>query len=287
VKKSSPIYAALHGGIVKGRKNTDAPTIIKRTGIAVVLAALLAGCTTVPTTAKGWFDKGYSRLEAGDYEGSIAAFDRSIELDPAHAVTYQNRGVCYSRLGDQQAALLDFKKVLSMNDPKVPFRDTYREMGVVYYRMDRIDDAVAAWQKGLKKAPSDPGLLNDIAVAYMQQKQYDKAASAAQEAYKADPSIPEVLNTMGEVSMFKKDYAAAVEYFMRASKGDPKKASHYLNVALALEKTKQYKKALQYATKYSDMVTDDGSREKASDLIERLQNKMDRWSPPDEGGSQE
>jgi tetratricopeptide (TPR) repeat protein len=261
---------------VKGKKNTEALTIFKRTGNALILAALLAGCAAGPMTAKDWAHKGYLRLEAGDYEGSIDAYTSSIELDPTHAVAYENRGVCYSRLGDQQAALSDFKKVLSMNDPKVPLRDTYREMGVAYYRMDRIDDAVAAWQKGLKKAPSDPGLFNNIAVAYLQQKRYDKAASAAQEAYTADPSIPEVLNTMGEVSMAKKDYDAAAKYFQRAIKGDPKNPSRYWNAALALEQVRQYKKALQYATKYSDMVTDADSREKASDLIERLQEKTDR-----------
>ena len=69
-------------------------------------------------------------------------------------MTYQNRGHDYSRLGNQQQALADFNKVLSMNDPKVPLCDTYREMGVAYYRMNRIDDAVvsAPCRAHIKKA---------------------------------------------------------------------------------------------------------------------------------------
>ncbi len=261
---------------MEDKKITEAVTIFRRMAIAIILAALLAGCAIGPVTSKDWAGKGYSRLKAGDYEGSIDAYSKSIELDPSHAVTYQNRGVSYSRLGDQQRALADFKKVLSMNDQKVPLRDTYREMGVAYYRMGSIDDAVASWKKGLKKAPSDAGVLNNIAVAYLQQKRYGEAASAAQEAFAADPSMPEVLNTMGQVSMEKKDYDAAAKYFMQSIKRNPKDPSQYWNAALAFEKMKQYKKALKYATKYSEVVTDAASRERASAYIEGLQKMTDR-----------
>ncbi len=261
---------------MKDKRMTNTAAILERSGVALLLAALLAGCAIGPMTAKDWAHKGYSRLEAGDYEGSIDAYTRAIEMDPTRAVMYENRGVCYSRLGDQQQALADFKKVLSMNDPKVPLRDTYREMGVAYYRMGRIDDAIAVWKKGVKKAPSDPGLLNNLAVAYMQQKRYDEATSAAQEAFTADPSIPEVLNTMGEVSMVKKDYEAAVKYFTQAIKRDPKNPSRYWNAARALEQEKQYQKALEYATRYSEMATDTASRQKAYTYIESLKEMANR-----------
>ena len=253
-------------------------TTLKRASVtsALLTALLLAGCAVGPMTAKDWHRKGYSLLEAGDYQGSMDAFNKSIELDPTHAVTYENRGVAYSRLGCQELALADFKKVLSMNDPKVPLRDVYREMGVAYYRMGRIDNAVAAWRKGLKKAPADAGLLNNIAVAYLRQKRYEEAASAAQKAAIADPSMPEALNTMGEVSMSKKNYAAAAEYFVRAIKRDPKKASRYWNAALAFEQLKKYDKALEYATQYADRESDPASQQRGHEYVERLKSIKDR-----------
>ncbi len=248
---------------------------IARAGLAfALLALLLAGCG--PMTAKDWHRRGYSLLEAGDYEGAMDAFNKSIALDPTHAVAYENRGVAYSRMGDQQLALADFKKVMSMHDPKVPLRDTCREMGVAYYRMGRIDDAIAAWQKGLKKAPDDAGLLNNLAVAYMNQKRYDEAVSAAHKASAADPLLPEPLNTLGEVSMIKKEYAAAAEYFVQSIKRGPKEASRYWNAALAYEKLKKYDMALEYATQYRDRETDFEKRQHGEEFVERLQSIKDR-----------
>ncbi len=238
-----------------------------------LLASLLAGCG--PMTAKDWARKGYSRLEAGDYQGAREAYSKSIELEPDHAVAYENRGVASSALGDQESALVDFKKVLSMHDPKVPLRDTYREMGVAYYRLGRTDDAIASWHKGLKKAPADAGLLNNLAVAYMNRKQYGEAASAAQKAVAADPSLPEALNTLGKISMIEKKYAAAAEYFVRAVERDPNKASRYWNAALAFEKLKKYDKALEYATRYTDRETDPASRQRGDAFVEYLKGVKD------------
>ncbi len=263
----------------RGRMNDKncfhAAAALARAGAAVVLlSSLLAGCG--PMTAKDWAHTGYSRLEAGDYQGSMEAYSKSIELEPTHAVAYENRGVAYSRLGDQEAALADFKKALSMHDPKVPLRDTYREMGVAYYRMGRTDDAVASWQKGLNKAPGDASLLNNLAVAYMNRKQYDEAESAAQKAAAADPKMPEALNTLGELSMIRKEYAAAADYFVRAIKRDPEKASRYWNAAMAFEKLKKYDKALEYATGYTDRETDPAWRQRGQEYVERLKRLKDR-----------
>lgn len=245
---------------------------MKRACIAAILIFLLAGCAVKNMSAKEWFLEGLSLLEAGDYERSIDALNKSIEIDPTHAAAYQNRGVDYSRLGNQQQALADFNKALSMNDKRVPIRDIYREMGVAYFRMDKIDDAIAAWQKGLRKAPSDPTLLNNLAVAYLQQERYDEAASSAQKAFAVDASMPEILNTMGQVSMVKKDFPKAVQYFLKAIKREPNKPNRYRNAALAYEQLKKYDKALEYANRYVDLETDRVSRQRGYEYIERLKN---------------
>ena len=63
-------------------------------------------------------------------------------------------------------ALRQFQTVMSLQDDgSVPLRDLYREIGVVYFRLEQYDDAIATWQTGLRFAPNDPSLLNNLSIA--------------------------------------------------------------------------------------------------------------------------
>ncbi len=249
------------------------PTAVEGKLVAVALltfALLLSGCSTKSWTAKDWTDKGYSLSADGKYREAVAAYTQAIEKDQACAVAYENRGHAHSLLGNHRQALEDLTKALALKDPRVPERDTYREIGVVSFRMGKYDDAIAAWKKALGKVKDDPGILNNIAAAYLGMNQVDKAAQAAIAAYAVDPSMPEVLNTMGEVAMARKEYRQAAEYFIQAISRDPSRPAHYLNAALALEKLRQYDKAAEYVNTYVRAEQDVLARQKGYELQERL-----------------
>jgi tetratricopeptide (TPR) repeat protein len=114
-------------------------------------------------------------------------------------------------------ALHEFQTVLALpDDGSVPLRDLYRELGVVYFRLERYDDAITTWETGLSFAPNDPSLLNNLSVVMMQTKRYDEAARYAKTALVGAPSMPQALNTMGQVYLMKRDYEKAARYFLRA-----------------------------------------------------------------------
>jgi tetratricopeptide (TPR) repeat protein len=148
-------------------------------------------------------------------------------------------------------ALQQFKTVQALKDDgSVPLRDLYREIGVVYFRMGLFDDAITAWQTGLRYAPNDPSLSNNLSIALMQIGRFDEAAVLAQTALARDPRMPQALNTMAQLYMAKKNYDKAIEYFLKALDSEPDVPSRYWNVALALSQVKKYDLALKYANKY-------------------------------------
>lgn len=241
-----------------------------------VFLCLASGCSTKNWTAKDWFDRGFSQTNEGKHRDSIRSYTQAIEVDPSYALAYENRGYAHSTLGNYREALDDYNKVLSLKDKRVPVRDTYREIGVVYFRMGKLEEAVAAWKKGLGKAKDDADLLNNLAVAYLNLKQIDKATEAAASAYALDPSLPEVINTMGEVAMVKKEFQKAADLFVRAIDLNPYAAHRYWNAAMAFEKVKSHDNALEYAKRYVAMEKDPVARQKAYELIERLKNAKSR-----------
>jgi tetratricopeptide (TPR) repeat protein len=248
---------------------------------AALVVVLLSGCSTKNWKADDWYAEGTSHASKGEHNKAIAAFTRAIELDPEHAPAYRNRGNEYAQAGHYRRALDDQKTVLSLRDKGIPPRETYREIGTLYFKMNKLEDAVAAWQKGLGMAKDDPDLLNKLAMAYLDLGQTEKAGQAALSAYSIDPSLPEVLNTMGEVAMARKEYRQAGNYFVQAIERERGPlyfpvASRYWSAALAFERTRAYDRALEYAGQYVKLEQDPAARQKAYELMEKLRKAMGR-----------
>ena len=49
-----------------------------------------------------------------DYKGAIISISKAIELNPKNSVSYMNRGVCKSDLGDKKGACIDLNKALDL-----------------------------------------------------------------------------------------------------------------------------------------------------------------------------
>ncbi len=196
--------------------------------------------------------------------------------------THENYGQALSTAGSlsnnqqdafafYEEALRQFRTVLALKDDgSVPPRDVYRELGVVYFRMGQMDDAITAWQTGLRYAPGDPSLLNNLSVAYMQKNDFDQAEATVRQALSVDPNMPHLLNSMGEILMAKGNYGEALNYFLAAIERDPDDPTRYLNAAIAFERTGKPEKAYDYATRYAAMVRDSFGQQRAQAYLERL-----------------
>jgi Flp pilus assembly protein TadD len=174
-------------------------------------------------------------------------------------------------------ALRQFQMVMSLKDDgSVPLRDLYREVGVVYFRLAQYNDAIDSWETGLRYAPNDPSLLNNLSVAFLQKGRVEEAALAAQTALTVDPNMPQALNTLGQAYMAKGDVERAVQYFLRALEREPDVAARYWNVAIALDQAKKYDMALQYANTYASLERDPAARQRAAQFLEHLKKMTGR-----------
>ena len=60
-----------------------------------------------------------------DNKRAIADLDRTIELNPNHAVAYSSRGFAKSAIKDYKGAIADFDKVIELNPENA---DQYRQL---------------------------------------------------------------------------------------------------------------------------------------------------------------
>ncbi len=264
----------------KKKSKQEAPPVSVRKSdgtliIGVILFVLIVGALTAAAYARNSI-----------YRSHVTLWDNVTKRSPNKRRAHENYGQALSTAGSvartqsearklYYEALQQFQTVISLKDDgSVPLRDLYREIGVVYFRLAQYDDAISSWKTGLRHAPYDPSLLNNLSIALMQKGLFEEAASVASAALSVDPYMPQALNTMGQVAMVKSDYEKAVQYFLRAIDREPDVPARYWNAALAMEQAKKYDMALQYASKYASIEADPEGRQRANAYIEHLKAVM-------------
>ena len=90
---------------------------------------------------------GIIRYYLKDYQGAIALYNESINLDPHDARTYQNRGIAHYKLGDKQAAIADFNQAIKINPN---FADAYHQRGNTRSDLGDKQSAIADFQQAVK-----------------------------------------------------------------------------------------------------------------------------------------
>ena len=72
-----------------------------------------------PNEAAAYHDRAVAKAEQGDYDGAIADYDRAIELDPNRAAAYHNRGIAKADQGDYTGAVVDYDRAIALDPDDV------------------------------------------------------------------------------------------------------------------------------------------------------------------------
>ncbi len=70
--------------------------------------------STQPGDAGEYYNRGAAKVELGQSEEAIAAFDRAIELRPDDADAYVNRGSANAGLGQYEEAMADYAEAIRL-----------------------------------------------------------------------------------------------------------------------------------------------------------------------------
>ena len=206
-------------------------------------------------------DACYNFLDAGDYKRAIEAGKRAVQKYPNNIDAHYCLGRSYRMVGEFKLALEHMKKAERLTSDKEDLMLIYNQIGIIYYKMGYLDDALLYYSRSLSLARDlgdksmQASVLNNIAVIYDDKGELDKALGFYEESLRLETDEKEKATTYNNIAVIydkKGNYQKAVEYFQKAIEigeryGDYHGASiSKLNLGNTYRKMKDYEKAEKY-----------------------------------------
>ncbi|KAG8458108.1 hypothetical protein KFE25_012768 [Diacronema lutheri] len=103
--------------------------------------------------------KGNDAFKAQKFEEAIEHFTAAISADPSGHVLYSNRSASYASLHQYDEALADADKCIALNGA---WGKGYSRKGAALIGLGRLEDAIAAFEDGLKHEPDNASLRSGL-----------------------------------------------------------------------------------------------------------------------------
>ncbi len=198
-----------------------------------------------------------AQVENGaNLEAGIPRLQQALEKNPpARPDFYFELAKAHSKAGHKQDAIHWFEEALR-RDPQ--FRPALKELASALVEAGDLARAAATLEK-IAKSPPDSGALTDLGNVYLRLGRLDQAEPALEAALAANPDEPEAANLLGLVRMEKQDRAGAEKAFRDAIRSQPDLAEAHNNLAGLLvgagdsaQGKYHYQKAIALRPDYAD-----------------------------------
>ena len=138
------------------------------------------------TYDSAYFNLGGIFEDLKDYQKAKINYEKAIMFNPKSFWAYLNLGHIYEIENQNQRALELFLKAKTLEENSI----VYFNLGVVYRKLNKIDDAINAYYKALEFEDVYPYTFLNLAVIYKDcYKNYDKALKIYNEGIKLFPKM--------------------------------------------------------------------------------------------------
>lgn len=179
----------------------------------------------VPQEARKAFEKGVAAWQKKDYQQAAEEFEQAIAAYPSYDSAYNNLGVMYAHLNENDKALEAFKRSVELNDKNA---DADRNLARMLMRQKEYPQAEDLLKKSLTVQPGDASTLTMLAIAEIQDGKPDDALRDAQKVHAmSHDGFAVVHYVAGEALEEKHQYEEAkLEYttYLRESPSGPEAA---------------------------------------------------------------
>ena len=128
----------------------------------------------------------------GRYADAARGFERAIELDGTFMKAHDNLGLCYDALGRFDEALASYGEAVRLNRSQAsPSPWPPLNMGLLFYRLDRRDEAEPLLRESMRLDPRFPQAHYQLGVLLERKGSEEEAARELLEAARLDPAYPE------------------------------------------------------------------------------------------------
>jgi tetratricopeptide (TPR) repeat protein/transglutaminase-like putative cysteine protease len=133
--------------------------------------------------------------EAGNLPVALALLKRATEIEPKNKYAWNNLGLVYFAMRDDDQAIAAFQKQLEVN----PYDEfAYNNLGRAYWNDRKYDDAVKAFNKQLENNPLDKFAHLNLGSMYAEWHKYDLAVPELEKAASLTPDNAELQVSLGD-----------------------------------------------------------------------------------------
>jgi tetratricopeptide (TPR) repeat protein len=149
----------------------------------------------------------------GDDAGAMREFESVLRINPNDVIALNNYAARLAAAGDVARAKELLKTAIRRNPKFIP---AYIQLGDLYVKESRLDDAVLVYRQARDQDREDPHALHALALALAQQGKLPEAIENWQFAVALNPTDPELQHHLGVALAMAGQARQGIEHLRRA-----------------------------------------------------------------------
>ncbi len=209
------------------------------------LASLRRASELDPKLWEAAYDEGWVLLEQGRPETALAAFEKALAMSAGHPAPVAALAETQQKLG----RFAEASKTIESHLDKIPAAEALAlrvQLGGLYRRLGKHDEALAVLRLVLQKDPRSVGALSELAQVYAAKQKPELAEFILKKALELDDKSKRAAvlwNNLGLIALERRRDQEAFAHFEQASRLDPSFATARRNRALVYLDAGDYKRA--------------------------------------------
>ena len=187
------------------------------------------------------FNQAAKCYKDGDLEGTIAAFDKALEVDPNFHYAWNGLGATLCDLGRYEEAIATFQKALEIAPNG---QIIWYNLGKALNNLERYEEAIAVYQKALEIAPNFHIVWYDLGHTLADLERYEEAITAYDKALEINPNNHYAWNGRGATLKNLGRYEEGLAAFDKALNIDPNFNLACYNRGAILHGLERYEEAI-------------------------------------------
>lgn len=172
---------------------------------------------------------------------AIVTLEKILTIDPESTRAYFLLGRIYYLKGSFEAALSAYNKVYALKPEGSP--ELWNNLGLLYAKMKRIDEAKDAYVKALNLRSAYPEVYYNLGLLTYRQKEYTKAQSYFEQAISLRPDYEQAYYNLGLVYSKMDNNDKAIASYKKVLEFEPDAVKVKLNLAVRYSRAAMYDKA--------------------------------------------
>ncbi len=249
-------------------------------------------------------DKAIECFKNKDWNGAIDLFTAILEQETDNAEVYNNLGLCYANIGDDEKAEKNYLKCIELN-PQIP--QCYINLVDIYYKQGRLGEGINVLSLAIDMLPDDLIFRHYLARFYMEDTKRDLAIDELEfildrqpDNYDAYYDLAKIYFDLGNYDSAIENFQNVLEYkddnewiyyylaeayqandeidkaisnFLKAIASNNKFPLPYKKVAILFMARGDYDDAIEYLEDYLNFDIPQEEKDKANALIESIKKK--------------